>query len=49
MVSALLPLRRRGLNVALIITDPLPEELALPRRHGIAAFGLWRDGRPSPA
>ncbi len=46
LVAALLPLRRRGLNVALIIAEPTPSELALPQRHGIPAFGLWRDGRP---
>ena len=47
LVAALLPLKRRGLNVALIITEPAIEDLGLPRKHGIAAFGLWRDGRPS--
>ena len=48
LVAALLPLKRRGLNVALILTEPTAEELGLPRRHGIAAYGLWRDGRPGP-
>lgn len=48
LVAELLPLKRRGLNIALVITEPAPEELGLPRRHGMAAFGLWRDGRPSP-
>jgi uncharacterized protein (DUF58 family) len=47
LVAGLLPLKRRGLNVALIITEPTPDDLALPRRHGITTFGLWRDGRPS--
>jgi hypothetical protein len=46
LLAALLPLRQRGLNIALIITEPTPEDLGLPRRHGIATFGLWRDGRP---
>jgi uncharacterized protein (DUF58 family) len=46
LVAALLPLKRRGLSVALIMTDPTPDELGLPRKHGITAFGLWRDGRP---
>ena len=49
LVAALLPLKRRGLNVALIITEPSAEDLGLPRRHGIRTFGLWRDGRPSVA
>jgi uncharacterized protein (DUF58 family) len=47
LVEALLPLKRRGLNIALIITEPSAEDLGLPRRHGITTFGLWRDGRPS--
>jgi len=48
LVAALLPLKRRGLNVALILTEPTADELGLPRKHGIGTFGLWRDGRPSP-
>jgi uncharacterized protein (DUF58 family) len=47
LIARLLPLKRRGLSVALIITDPTPAELGLPRRHGITTYGLWRDGRPS--
>jgi uncharacterized protein (DUF58 family) len=47
LVEGLLPLKRRGLNIALIITEPSAEDLGLPRRHGITTFGLWRDGRPS--
>src|SRR5262249_5452441 len=46
LIEALLPLKRRGLNIVLIITEPSAEDLGLPRRHGIATFGLWRDGRP---
>ena len=48
LLTALLPLKQRGFNVALIMIEPTPDELALPRRHGITAFGIWRDGRPSP-
>ena len=48
LLAQLLPLKRRGLNVALVMTEPTPEELAAPRSHGIATFGLWRDGRPTP-
>jgi uncharacterized protein (DUF58 family) len=49
LLADLIALRRRGLNVALILAEPLAEELALPRRHGIAAFGIWRDGYPREA
>ena len=47
LVEALLPLKRRGLNIALIVTEPSVEDLGLPRRYGITTYGLWRDGRPS--
>jgi uncharacterized protein (DUF58 family) len=47
LVASLLPLKRRGLNIALIITEPSIEDLGLPRQHGITTFGLWRNGRPS--
>ncbi len=47
LLAALLPLRQRGLNIALVITEPAPDELALPRRHGITTYALWRDGRPT--
>jgi uncharacterized protein (DUF58 family) len=47
LVAQLLPLQRRGLSVALIIAEPAPADLGLPREYGIATYGLWRDGRPS--
>jgi uncharacterized protein (DUF58 family) len=47
LVARLLPLQRRGLSLALIITEPTPTDLGLPRRHGITTFALWRGGRPS--
>jgi uncharacterized protein (DUF58 family) len=47
LLAALLPLKRRGLNLALIITEPSIADLGLPRQHGITTFGLWREGRPS--
>ena len=47
MVARLLPLKRRGLSIALILTEPSPDDLGLPRGHGITTYGLWRDGRPS--
>ncbi|MEN9935367.1 MAG: hypothetical protein RLZZ387_1946 [Chloroflexota bacterium] len=49
LIAELLPLRRAGLNVAVVIAEPDPEDLGLPRRHGIAAYGLWREGRPQKA
>jgi len=47
LVAQLLPLKRRGLSIALILTEPSPDDLGLPRGHGITTYGLWRDGRPS--
>jgi uncharacterized protein (DUF58 family) len=47
LVARLLPLKRRGLSIALILTEPSPDDLGLPRGHGITTYGLWRDGRPS--
>ncbi|MBK9940166.1 MAG: DUF58 domain-containing protein [Kouleothrix sp.] len=47
LVARLLPLLRRGLSVALIITEPTPADLGLPRQYGITSYGLWRDGRPT--
>ena len=49
LVAGLLPLKRRGLSVALILAEPTAADLGLPRQHGITTYGLWRDGRPSPA
>lgn len=49
LVARLLPLQRRGLSLVLIISEPTPAELGLPREYGIATFGLWRDGRPARA
>jgi uncharacterized protein (DUF58 family) len=46
LIEHLLPLRRRGLNVALVLANDEPATLGLARRHGMAAYGLGRDGRP---
>lgn len=46
LLMPLIALRRRGLNVVLILTDATPDDLARIRRHGIAAFVIRRDGRP---
>jgi uncharacterized protein (DUF58 family) len=47
LVSQMIALKRRGLSIALILTEPSPADLGLPRKHGITTYGLWRDGRPS--
>ncbi|MBC8077573.1 MAG: DUF58 domain-containing protein, partial [Chloroflexales bacterium] len=47
LIARLLPLRRRGLNVALVLANDDPATLGLARRHGMAAYGLARDGRPT--
>jgi len=46
LVAELVALKRRGLSIALILTEPSPDDLGLPRQHGITSYGLWRDGRP---
>jgi uncharacterized protein (DUF58 family) len=46
LIARLQPLRRRGLNVALVLANDDPATLGLARRHGMAAYGLARDGRP---
>ena len=48
LIAELVPLRRAGFNVALAIVDPAPEDLGLARRHGIAAYGIERDGQLQP-
>ncbi len=47
LLAKLLPLQRRGLSLALILAEPTPADLGLPREYGITTYGLWRDGRPS--
>lgn len=46
LLDMLVPLKRRGLNLALIMTDADPEALARPRAYGLTTYGLFRDGRP---
>ncbi len=46
MVERLLPLRRRGLLVALILIDGEPDDLALARRHGLRPYTVTRAGAP---
>lgn len=47
LVPTLLPLRQRGLNLALVLADATPATLGLARSHGIAAYDIGRDGRPT--
>jgi uncharacterized protein (DUF58 family) len=44
LVSALLSLRQRGLNVVLVVAEPQPDEIARARRHGIYASTLTSEG-----
>ncbi|HEU5089536.1 MAG TPA: DUF58 domain-containing protein [Roseiflexaceae bacterium] len=46
MLPELVALRRRGLNVALVLADAAPGELQLARQQGIACYSLQRDGLP---
>jgi uncharacterized protein (DUF58 family) len=46
LIERLIPLRRRGLLVALVLIDGTPEELALAQRHGIRAYIVSRSGAP---
>lgn len=43
LLPCALGLRQRGFNVALVIADALPADLALAQRYGIAAYDLGRD------
>lgn len=47
LIAELLPLKRRGLNLALALVEASVTDLALPRQYGISAFAIARDGRPS--
>jgi uncharacterized protein (DUF58 family) len=48
-VEQLLPdaiaLRKRGLNITFVLTEHIPAELTLARKHGVVAYALARDGR----
>ncbi|MCG8352377.1 MAG: DUF58 domain-containing protein [Chloroflexales bacterium] len=46
LIAALLPLKRRGLNLALVVIEAFPANLALARQYGISAFRVSREGRP---
>lgn len=49
LVERLLPLRRRGLHVALVLVEGSAEDVALARRHGIVAYLVDRAGAPVAA
>lgn len=46
LIAALLPLKRRGLNLALVLAEATPADLLLPQQYGISSFRIARDGRP---
>ena len=46
LIERLLPLRRRGLLVALVLIEGMPDEIALARRHGIQPYIVTRAGAP---
>jgi uncharacterized protein (DUF58 family) len=48
LVERLLPLRRRGLSVALVLIEGAASEIALARRHGLRAYLVDRAGAPEP-
>lgn len=47
LVERLLPLRRRGLHVALVLVEGGADDIALARRHGIACYLVDRAGAPA--
>lgn len=49
LLKRLLPLRRRGLHVALVLVEGSAEDVALARRHGIVAYLVDRAGAPVSA
>lgn len=49
LVARLLPLRRRGLAIALVLIEGSSADLALARRHGMIAYLINRAGVPVEA
>jgi uncharacterized protein (DUF58 family) len=47
LVERLLPLRRRGLHIALVLVEGSAQDVALARRHQIAAYLVDRAGAPA--
>ncbi|MBX0327837.1 DUF58 domain-containing protein [Oscillochloris sp. ZM17-4] len=45
-IERLLPLRRRGLLIALVLIDGEPDDLTLARRHGMHPYTVTRAGAP---
>jgi uncharacterized protein (DUF58 family) len=46
LIERLLPLRRRGLLITLVLIDGSPDDLSLARRHGIQPYIVTRAGAP---
>jgi uncharacterized protein (DUF58 family) len=49
LVERLLPLRRRGLRVALVLVEGSPDDVALAHRHHLACYLVDRAGAPTAA
>lgn len=49
LLERLLPLRRRGLHVALVLVEGSADDVALARRHHIACYLVSRSGAPEAA
>ncbi|NTU81241.1 MAG: DUF58 domain-containing protein, partial [Chloroflexales bacterium] len=49
VVERLLPLRRRGLLVALVLVEGSADDVALARRHHITCYLVDRVGTPAVA
>ncbi|HMQ29857.1 MAG TPA: DUF58 domain-containing protein [Chloroflexaceae bacterium] len=49
LVERLLPLRRRGLHLALVLVEGTADDIALAHRHHIACYLVDRAGTPTPA
>jgi uncharacterized protein (DUF58 family) len=47
LLAAMLPLQRRGLYLALILVEAQPADLLLARQHGVSAYRLGYDARPT--
>ncbi|MFV9503107.1 MAG: DUF58 domain-containing protein [Oscillochloridaceae bacterium umkhey_bin13] len=47
LIERLLPVRRRGLRLALVLVESSAADLALARRHGVACYLVDRTGVPS--
>jgi hypothetical protein len=46
LIERIIPLRRRGLRITLVLVEGGPEQVALARRHGIPSYMVSRAGAP---